>query len=201
MTEVLCVAYTYTSTFATQSARTTPPYLSFEGDTALLCATLLLSNPYGLALIRLCEHTHFTITALCAYDPTSSPPKELNGLCVRFSFTIWWGVHSFAVRNYVAVNPPRAGAHSFVRSHSFHYYGTCVPTPPPHLHQQLRKSSTAGVRFFLFLVDEGDTAFLCATLLLSNPYGLALIRLCKHTHFTITAPCAYDPPPHLHQKN
>ena len=69
MTEVLCVAYTYTSTFATQSARTTLYLSLMRGYTTMPSATTLLSNPCGLALIRMCKHTHFTITALCAYAP------------------------------------------------------------------------------------------------------------------------------------
>ena len=77
-TEVLCVAYTYTSTFATQSARTTPYLSLMRGYTTMLCATALLSNPYGLALIRLCKHTHFTITALCAYDPPHLHHKKTS---------------------------------------------------------------------------------------------------------------------------
>ena len=107
-------------------------YLLMRGYTTTLCATALLSNPCGLALIRLCKHAHFTITALCAYDP-------------------------------------------------------------PHLHQHLGKSNTYCVRFFFYLLMRGYTTMLCATALLSNPYGLALIRLCKHAHFTITALCAYAP--------
>ena len=78
MTEVLCVAYTYTSTFATQSARTTPHLSLMRGYTTTLCATALLSNPYGLALIRLCKHTHFAITAPCAYDPPHLHHKKTS---------------------------------------------------------------------------------------------------------------------------
>lgn len=99
MTEVLCVAYTYTSTFATQSARTTP--LSFFDD----------------------------------------------------------GLHNFVVRNCVAVKPLRAGAHSSVQAHSFHYYGINA-YDPPHLHQHLGKSNSYCVRFFFYLLMRGYTTML-----------------------------------------
>ena len=94
--------------------------------TTVLCATTLRSNPYGLAFIRMCKHAHFTITALCAYDPL-------------------------------------------------------ISTKNGHL------------SVFYFIMRD-STTLLCATTLQSNPYGLALIRLCKHAHFTITALCAYDTP-------
>ena len=39
------------------------------------------------------------------------------------------GLHNSAQCNYVAVKPLRAGAHSLVQAHSFHYYGTLCLRP------------------------------------------------------------------------
>ena len=40
------------------------------------------------------------------------------------------GLHNYVVCNCVAVKPLRAGAHSHVQAHSFHYYGTLCLRPP-----------------------------------------------------------------------
>ena len=63
------------------------------------------------------------------------------------------GKHNFVVRNSVAVKPLRAGAHSPVQAHSFHYYGTCVPTPSP---SPRNKTNTSACR--LMLACEADIA-------------------------------------------
>ena len=65
MTEVLCVAYTYTSTIDTQSARTTPSHLKIYAGLHLWCCVqnAHLNPGAGLAFIRLCKHARFSITA------------------------------------------------------------------------------------------------------------------------------------------
>ena len=64
MTEVLCVAYTYTSTIDTQSARTTPSHLKIYAVRHLRCCeqNAHLNPGTGLALIHMCKHAHFSIT-------------------------------------------------------------------------------------------------------------------------------------------
>ena len=83
--------------------------------------------------------------------------STINGLSSPFLF---FEGHNYVVCNCVAVKPLRAGAHSHVQAHSFHYYGTLCLRPPPHLHQHLGKSNTYCVRFFFYLLMRGYTTML-----------------------------------------
>ena len=51
--------------------------------------------------------------------------------CSFFLYRLMRGLHNHVVRNCVAVKPLRAGVHSFVQAHSFHYYADFRLRPPP----------------------------------------------------------------------
>ena len=67
-------------------------------------------------------------------------------LCSVFLLFVDEGLHNYVVCNCVAVKPLRAGAHSLVQAHSFHYYGTLCLRPP--LISTIKRQADTNCLFF-----------------------------------------------------
>ena len=95
----------------------------------------------------------FCSTYLLSAPPTLREIEHL--LCSVFLLFVDEGLHNYVVCNCVAVKPLRAGAHSLVQAHSFHYYGTLCLRPP--LISTIKKQADTNCLFFNFT----SVAFFC----------------------------------------
>jgi hypothetical protein len=58
---------------------------------------MLQSNPYGLALIRMCKHAYFTITALCACAPPLSSKTDNESVFYLWLVSVYFESIKFEI--------------------------------------------------------------------------------------------------------